>query len=328
MAPEIDPVTLYLGTRDGLRRARLDGDGLTIEASSIAGNVVRDISVHHRDPSDVLVGGGLRGWGLYHSEDGGETSTELAFGDRWVWGVTRDPTDPETLYVGTEPPMLFRSTDGGDSFEALEQIERVDSRDEWMFFHEPFNAGHVHAITLHPTRPDRIIAGIEHGGVLRSVDGGATFIDTRPGTDAHRIAIDPTDPDRLMLGAGSGLFESSDGGLTWDSVDPLQGLYIHSVEFSKIDPARLVVYVNREGSAVHLSEDGGRSWTNIGGDLPAARPADVVRFHPSDPDAIVVAGDIDGARSQLYLTIDGGASWKPVGSPLPKVWRLAIASSP
>lgn len=319
------PIWVYLGTEDGLRRLVIGDGTIRVAASAIFDNAVRALSVHPTDPADVFVGCGLRGEGLYHSRDGGDSIRTLGFRDRWVWGVTRHPVDPDTIYVGTEPPMLYRSTDGGASFEALDGVLDVESRERWTFFHEPFFDGHLHAIGLHPDRPDRLLAGVEHGGVLRSMDRGVTWTETRGGTDAHRIGIHPDDPDHVFLAAGDGLHESTDGGATWSSIDPLRGYYLHTVDFAPTRPDRIVIYADRHGDPIHLSDDGGNTWHPIGDGLPAAAPADCVRFHPTDPDSLVYAGDVGDGSSQLYRSDDLGSTWMPVRDPFPKVWRLAVA---
>lgn len=323
-----DPLWVYFGTRDGLRRGRLDDRGLTIESAELHGNVVRAIARHPTDPTDVFIGCGLRGWGLHHSADAGETVSPAGFDDRWVWGVTRHPVDPSTVYVGTEPPMVFRSTDSGASFEPLVGCTSVSSRDGWTFFHEPFFAGHIHAIAIHPDRPDRILAGVEHGGVIRSTDGGDTWADTRPGTDAHRIGFDPADADRVLLAAGAGMFESTDGGVTWSAVDDLRGKYLHTVAFAPLEPATVASYADTASEPVLVSDDGGQRWSAVGDELPASGPADTVRFHPTDPTTLIYAGEVEEGYSQLYVSSDLGATWRPVGERLPKVWRLDVVLPP
>jgi hypothetical protein len=197
-----DPCLLYLGTEDGLRTARIESDGLKIVARSIEGEAVRAISVDPADPTDVFVGCGLRGSGLYHTTDAGETTDRIGFEDRWVWGVARDPTDSERLYVGTEPPMLYVSPDGGATFEAFCGIDDLPSRSTWTFFHEPFEAGHVHGIANPPgpsgtdlrrgrtrcgdllARRRRDVAGDARR--LRRPPGGDRSVGSRPGVRGDR----------------------------------------------------------------------------------------------------------------------------------------------
>lgn len=322
------PCRLYLGTGDGLRTARLTGDGLTETASSIADNAVRAIAVHPSDPDDVFVGCGLRGWGLYHTDDAGATATTVGFEDEWVWGVARHPDDPATVYVGTEPPMLYVSTDGGGSFDALDGIEDLPSRPDWTFFHEPFYAGHVHGIALDGRRPDRVLAGVEHGALIVSRDGGETWTEALVGRDVHRVAVHPADPDSVLAATGSGLARSDDGGRTWGEVDDLRGLYVHAVVFHPTDADRWYCYAASDECPVYRSDDGGDSWTPVGEGLPPARPADTLRLHPADPETLVYAGDVDDDTSRVFVSTDAGGSWQRVRQEFPKVWRLEVTPVP
>lgn len=323
MSQHVDSCLLYLGTKDGLRLARLMDDGLTVLGRVAEGNVVRDIAAHPADPADVFVGCGLRGWGLYHTADGGETVDELGFEDQWVWGVTRHPADPETVYVGTEPPMLYRSTDGGRTFDSFDAIDDLPSRGRWTFFHEPFRAGHVHGIAIHPDRPARIFAGVEHGALIYTHDAGETWHEALVGSDLHRIALDPNDPAHVLAATGGGLSRSTDAGETWEQVPDLRGLYLHSVVFDS--STRLYVYADRDGNPLYRSDDGGSSWTAIGDGLPAAQPADTLCVHPVDSETLIYAGDTDAEGSHVFVSTDTGESWTRIEGQLPKVWRLEVA---
>jgi photosystem II stability/assembly factor-like uncharacterized protein len=327
IGPEHD-CRLYVGTGDGLRTARLADGELAVTDGTVEGNAVRAISVHPDDPDDVLVGCGLRGWGLYHTTDGGATATSLGFDDEWVWGLARHPRDPDTLYVGTEPPMVYRSTDGGGTFEPLEGVGDVPSRGEWTFFHEPFHAGHVHGFAVHPDRPERVVAGVEHGAVVATHDGGETWHESLVGSDVHRLAVHPSEPDRVYAATGSGLHRSDDGGRSWEQTDDLSGAYLHALVFHPEDHELVYAYAASEDSPVHLSDDGGETWQPVAEELPSARPADTLRLHPADPEIVLYAGDVDQDRSHLFVSADAGETWERLEPALPKTWRLEAARSP
>ncbi len=324
---------LSLGTADGLRTVVVDGTDASVDGarasvveSALPGEAVRALDVSPADPDDVFVGCGLRGWGLYRTRDGGETVESLGFEEAWVWGLQRHPTDPDRLYVGTEPPGLWVSTDDGGSFEPLDGIDRLPSRGDWTFFHEPFHAGHVHGIAVHPDRPGQVFAGIEHGAIIYSRDGGETWQESLAAEDVHRVAFHPADPDRVFVAAGSGLYRSDDAGRSWEQAPDLAGEYAHSIAFDPDSPERMYAYVATDGMALYRSDDGGDSWVGIGDGLPAARPADTLRVHPDRPETLVYAGDVeDGGR--LFVSPDAGESWDRLDLELPKVWRLAVADT-
>lgn len=320
------PCLLYVGTSDGLVVLRVRADGQVDGVGHAAhGNAVRGIAVRPDDPRVAYVACGLRGWGLHRTRDAGGTSELVGFADLWVWDVLFDPRDPNTLWVGTEPPMVYVSYDEGRTFRALDGVERLPSRPRWFFFYEPFPAGHVHGFALHSERPERLFAGVEHGALIYTHDGGATWQEALVGHDLHRVAVDPLDPDRVLAGTGEGLFVSSDAGRSWDAVPYFSGRYVHGVVFSPHRPAQLFVYAATEGNPLHRSEDRGTHWRPIGSGLPANGPADPLAVHPEEPNVLFYAGEEPKGRGQLFVSADGGGTWERVNFALPKVWRLRAA---
>lgn len=323
-----DSCLLYAGTSDGVRVLVCEPGRIVVAGSGLRGNAVRGIAVHPERPEVAYVACGLRGWGLHRTADAGRTFETVGFDDRWVWDVVFQPGDPATLWVGTEPPMLYVGRDAGKTFHALTAVEALPSRPRWTFFHPPFHAGHIHGIAIHPRRPERIFAGVEHGAFIYSHDGGRSWRDALVGYDLHRVAVDPDDPDRVLAGAGEGLLVSADAGQTWAAVEDLRGKYVHAVLFDPHVPGRVFVYVAQDGAPLYRSEDGGRTWSAIGRGLPAARPADTLAAHPTVPHALFYAGDVDERRSRLYVSLDAGDTWHALGEDLPKVWRLRAAPRP
>jgi len=321
----MDACLLYIGTEDGLFVYRWHGDQVEPVGRGLQGNAVRGIAVHPHDPQVAYVACGLRGWGLHRTRDAGRSFEALGFGDQWVWDVAFHPADPRTLWIGTEPPMVYVTRDEGRTFELHAEIEKLPDRRNWTFFYPPFHAGHIHGFAMHPARPERIIAGVEQGGLIYSRDGGATWSEALVGGDLHRIAVDPGNPDRVLAGAGEGLFLSEDGGETWAAVRPLMGKYIHAVVFDPAEPSRVYVYADDHRSPLYKSEDGGSTWSAIGSGLPTAQPADNVSLHPRQPGVLFYAGDIRRGVSRLFVSHDAGASWRPLPLELPKVWRLRTA---
>lgn len=295
---------------------------LELIGRGIEGNAVRGIAVHPKDSKIAYVACGLRGWGLYRTEDAGQSWQLLGFKDRWVWDVVVSPTDPKTLFVGTEPPMLYVSHDESRSFQSFEGIERLPSRKNWKFFYEPFYAGHIHGIALHPKRPERIFAGVEHGALIYSHDSGKTWHEALVGHDLHRIAIDPQNPDRIFAGTGEGLFISDDAGRTWKAEPTLKDKYVHGIAFDPHDAHRVYIYVAEAGSPIYRSADGGHSFVPIGTGLPEDGPADSVSIHPITSEVLFYGGEVRERRGQLFISTDAGASWQPLGDELPKIWRV------
>lgn len=313
----MEPCDLYLGTEDGLRILRWDGEGFTQLGSALSGETVRAIA--HTSSGTVYVGCGLGGRGLYRSDDG-STFERIGFEDVWVWDVTPHPCD-DRLFVGTEPPMLYVSR-GDDTFEPLEGIDELDGRSEWTFFHEPFGSGHVHGVGLHPDRPERIVAGVEHGSLIYSTDGGATWHERLEGYDVHRVVVDPQDPDRLFVAAGRGLLVGSDGCDDWSTVETFRDKYTHGVAFDPHVPDRMFAYVNESPSPLFRSADRGRTWEPIANGLPTARPSDNLALHPTERDVVFYVGDASESTGRVFVSRDGGETWDRADLTVPKTFRV------
>ena len=147
--------------------------------------------------------------------DGAWTRTSLD-GDVFSIAVAVDGA----VYVGTEPSALYRSRDGGETWEELEALQQIPSKPTWSFPPRPWTS-HVRWIAPSPHDPQLLLVGIELGGLMRSQDGGASFADHAPGAqpDVHSLAWHPSERGRAYQAGGGGAAWSRDGGMTWEPAD-------------------------------------------------------------------------------------------------------------
>ncbi|WP_254533406.1 WD40/YVTN/BNR-like repeat-containing protein [Natrinema gelatinilyticum] len=163
--------------------------------------------------------------GLFRSRDGGETWTDLAVPRREVYSVVQSP-DAERLYAGTHPAHLYISTDDGATWRELTGFQDVPSRETW---HTPRhrNEAHVRSLSVHPDTPDRMIAGVEVGGVLVSDDCGESWEERRAGLHNERednLQFDvhhalSLSGDELVVSCGGGLYRTRNAGDSWTRLD-------------------------------------------------------------------------------------------------------------
>jgi photosystem II stability/assembly factor-like uncharacterized protein len=123
----------------------------------------------------------------------------------WIYALAVDPTTPTTLYAGTYGGGVFKSTDGGATWSAVNT--GLTNKSVW-------------ALAIDPTAPNTLYAGT-YGGVFKSTNGGASWSAVNSGltnTAVFALAIDPTDSNTLYAGTyGGGVFKSINGGTTWSA---------------------------------------------------------------------------------------------------------------
>src|SRR5262249_13823152 len=130
------------------------------------------------------------------------------------------------LYVGTEPSALYLSNDGGESWEKLSALNKLQSSNSWSFPPRPWTS-HIRWIEPDANSLGYIFVAIEAGALVQSRDGGKTWRDrVKQGPyDTHTLSTHKLAPMRLYSSAGDGYFESLDYGESWSS--PSKGIKHH-----------------------------------------------------------------------------------------------------
>jgi photosystem II stability/assembly factor-like uncharacterized protein len=330
-----DPVRIFALTGDAVARFRLDGSEpeLTLEGSQ-----ARCIAVDPRDPRRVYVG--TMDNGLWFSVDGGASWREAgpSIEEPRVLSVSvsrsHEHSGVSVVYAGTEPSNLYRSEDGGLSWEPLPALRELPSASNWSFPPRPWTH-HVRTIALHPTDPGSLAVGIELGGVIRSRDGGTTWIDHNPQahSDAHQLLTHPLAPERVYEAAGQGIARSEDRGDTWQRLaEDLDRHYAWAEAIDPADPDLWYVSVSRSPSAAHGNRDGqarllrsrGNGWEAVDswGDSAELRRMPYALVTLPDQPGRLLAGLRGGT---LLITDDAAESWSRLPVRLPDLIDLAAA---
>jgi hypothetical protein len=260
------------------------------------------------DGARVLVG--TRGRGALLSLDEGETWERVELPEHEVFSVAVSAADG-ALYAGTEPSRLFVGRDG--AWAELEALQDIPSRDRWSFPPRPWTH-HVSWIAPDPHRAERLLAGIELGGVMYTGDGGATFEDHRPGAklDAHCLMWHPRAEGRAYQAAGDGAAWSRDGGRTWEAVDTGRDLrYCWALAVDPADPERWYVSAASGPGAAHSGDRArGRLYRWDGAWEALELPPDSMPYALVAADGELLAGMADG---RLLISGDSGSSWDELG---------------
>lgn len=256
--------TLLLALDEGVMR--VDEDGGEGRMAPFPG-VVSSIGVDREHPGIAYAS--TWGAGLWRTDDNGFLWERCGhqLDELKLTRVVVAPSGtrgPGTVYVGTEPSALYRSTDRGEGFEELEQMRRLPSHREWSFPPRP-NTSHVWTIAVDPSDPDVIHAGIELGGVVSTFDGGRTWRDRRPGHDydCHTLRMHPAAAGRIYEAGGACYCESRDHGETWgrdlDGI-PDELRYFYSLAVDPGDPDVIVMTASRDPFHGHHNADSPDAW--------------------------------------------------------------------
>ncbi len=190
---------------------------------------------------------------------------------------------------------------------------------QWEFTGGPY-AQNVSAVTGRPGQGDSLLAGLTNGEIFSSPNSGKSW--TRIATLYPRGSVtsfvcDPESHQRIFATAESGVFLSSTGGRTWQSltIEPGAAGPIGSRTLA-IDPWRTnVIYVGLNGKGIYKSTDGGSSWVSLAGGalsrLPMSEPLEI-KVDVTRPDVVYAAV----AEMGLLRSTDAGATWTSLGGEL------------
>jgi hypothetical protein len=310
-------VSVFVCAGEDLVRLERTGGGRTARVA-LEGVGARCVATHG---SRVLVG--ASGGGVLLSDDDGATWTETRVPEPDVLSVAISAADG-ALYAGTEPSRLFVSRDGGDWTE-LEALQDIPSRERWSFPPRPWTH-HVRWIAPDPHRAERLLVGIELGGVMASEDGGATFTDHRPGAkrDAHSLAWHPRVEGRAYESAGDGAAWSRDGGGSWEPADAGRDLgYCWALAVDPEDPDRWWVSAATGPRAAHSGPNArGGLYRWEGSWRPLSLPGDSMPYALAVSDGELIAGMADG---RILHSADGGDSWEDASVRLDGVNAMAAS---
>lgn len=291
---------------------------------------------------DVYLAGTEKG--LYKTLDGGRGWQLKGLGEYKIFSLAVHPRDANIIYAGAEPPLLFKSMDGGESWAELAGFGKLPGRHKWKYPPPPHIA-HVKSIAIHPEDPEVMYCAIEEGGVVQSVDAGESWKYVSKGEaetfrkvsratgmdqDCHVVKLSPHNPDIVFVATGDGLYRSDDFGGSWRQVDRANrsgGYFKKYFGPIAIHPRKAeVVYtaaslgspdVPNNQSSVYRSADGGNSFRDMTKNL--FEPVHIVGWNglvldPLDPDLLYFGT----ANGRLYRSADGGESWERLEIDLPE----------
>ena len=334
-ADPVDPETVYVLN---VRFWRSRDGGKTFESISVPHGDNHDLWIDPADPMRMIQS---NDGGANVSDDGGQTWTDQeGQPTAQMYRVSLDDDFPYRLLGGQQDNSAIRI-----------QSRNIDgssiTRRNW----ESTAGGESGHIVAAPGRPDLVFGG-SYGGFLSWVDhdsGLRRSVHAWPdGVLGHGaadlryrfqwnfpIAFSPHDPSVIYIAAQS-VFRSDDYGQTWDVIsedltrndkskqqksggpitkdDTSVEYYCTVFAFAESPVAKGELWAGSDDGLVHLSRDGGESWTNVTPpDLPEWSQINGLDLHPTDSGTALIAATryrLDDFRPLIYLTEDYGQTWK------------------
>ena len=296
---------------DGARRSWKQGAPISL------GHIVHHVVQDPRDRRSMLMAArtGHLGPTVFRSTDFGKTWKEAsrppAFAkaregqkahvlDHTFWLTPGHASEPNAWYAGASPQGLFRTDDGGDTWEPVAGLNEHPEYSQWMGVQENGtpDGPKLHSILVDPRDRAHLYLGMSSGGVHESLDGGRHWTPLIKGMEV----VESFDPSRI------------------DFHDP------HCVRFAGGNPDRLY---QQNHCGIYRIDRPSNEWTRIGRSMPKdvgdigfpmvthPRDEDVAWVFPMDGSGVWPRTSPDG-KPAAYVTRNGGGSWKRLDGGFPK----------
>jgi photosystem II stability/assembly factor-like uncharacterized protein len=267
-----------------------------------------------------------------------------------VWHLEPSLTDPDTVYAGVEDAALFRSCDGGRSWQEFAGLRGHDSGPQW----QPGAGGMcLHSIVLDPSNPQRMFIAISAAGAFRTDDGGETWRPVNRGLVSphipepaaevghcvHRIAMHPTRPGVLFMQKHWDVMRSDDAGDSWREVSGnLPTDFGFVIDVHAHEPETIYVIPIKSDSEhfppdgklkVYRSRTGGTEWETLTNGLPQSDCYVNILRDAMAVDTLDSCGIYFGTTGgQVYASANAGDTWAPIVRDLPAVLSVEVQTLP
>ena len=368
-------VRLLIGTRKGAFVLTSDGkrERWDISALHFAGWEMYHLKGSPADP-DRLYASQSSGWfgqQIQRSNDGGKTwepvgnkfvydgvpgthqwydGTPHPWEFKRVWHLEPSLSDPDTVYAGVEDAALFRSADGGLTWQEFPGL-----RDAKGHLWQPGAGGMcLHTIVMDPSHPERMFIAISAAGVFRTDDAGKTWRpmnrglqskyelpdpDAEVGHCVHSIAMHPSRPNVLFMQKHWDVMRSDDAGASWHEISGnLPTDFGFPIHVHAHEPETIYVVPIKSDSEhfppdgklrVYRSRIGGNEWEALTKGLPQSDCYVNVLRDAMAVDSLDSCGVYFGTTGgQVYASADAGDTWAPIVRDLPAVFSIEVQTLP
>ena len=368
-------IRVLVGTKKGAFILTADGTRKNWEVSGpfFAGFEMYHLKGSPAEPNRIFASQTSSWFGqvMQRSEDGGKTwepignefkyegtpgthqwydGTQHPWEFKRIWHLEPSLSDPNTVYAGAEDAALFRSRDGGATWQELPGLRSAKGH-LW----QPGAGGMaVHTILLDPTRPERIFVAISAAGVFRSDDAGETWRavnrglksqyelpdpDAEVGHCVHRIAMHRSRPDVLFMQKHWDVMRSDNAADSWSEVSGnLPSDFGFPIDVHAHEPETIYVVPIKSDSEhfppdgklrVYRSRSGGNEWEALTKGLPQQDCYVNVLRDAMAVDSLDPCGIYFGTTGgQVYASADHGDTWTAIVRDLPGVLSVEVQTLP
>ncbi len=267
-----------------------------------------------------------------------------------VWHLEPSLTDRDEVYAGVEDAALFRTSDGGKTWQEVAGLRNHDTGPRW----QPGAGGMcLHTILLNPGDHGRMFVAISAAGAFRTDDAGKTWRPINRGLRSeyipeptaevghcvHRIAMHPSRPSVLFMQKHWDVMRSDDDGESWKEVSGnLPTDFGFPIDVHAHEPDTIYVVPIKSDSEhfppdgklrVYRSRTGGNEWEPLTKGLPQRNCYVNVLRDAMAVDSLESCGVYFGTTGgQVYASADAGDSWSAIVRDLPAVLSVEVQTLP
>jgi photosystem II stability/assembly factor-like uncharacterized protein len=364
---------VLVATRKGawLYRADAAREAWQVDGPHFLGHVISHLVLDPRDGRTLLAAAktGHLGPTVFRSTDLGRTWKEAAkppaFAraaneekpravDHTFWLTPAPASQPGVWYAGTSPQGLFRSQDGGVSWEPFSMVNDDPDYRKWMGTVQDGtpDGPKLHSIIVDPRDTQHLYFAMSGGGVHESTDGGRTFAPLLEGLevvegfdageptfhDPHCVRLCPSNPDRLYQQNHCGIYRLDRPAKRWIRIGKTMPAAVGDVGFPMVVHPRnadVAWVLPMDGTtvwprtspggkpAVYATRNAGESWERLDGGLPAQQAWWTVKRQAMCADGGDPVGLYFGTTSgELWASDDEGRSWRCMARHLPEIYAV------
>ncbi|MFN9448919.1 MAG: WD40/YVTN/BNR-like repeat-containing protein [Rubrivivax sp.] len=377
-APAPTPATtLLVATRKGAWLFHSDKARRrwTVDGPHFLGHTISHVQADPRAPGTLLAAArtGHLGPTVFRSTNGGKSWAEAqrppafekaADGSGRVvnhnfWLTPGHASQPGRWYVGTSPQGIFRSDDGGNTWEGLPGINSNPQYRAWMGAEQDGtpDGPKLHSLIVDPRDPQHLYFGMSSGGVHESLDGGATWqplcegLSVVEGFDAstltfhdpHVLRLCPSQPDRLYQQNHCGIYRLDRPGRQWQRIGLKMPKKVGDIGFPLVvhpRDANTCWVFPMDGTdvwprtapggqpAAYRTQNGGKTWQRLDAGLPTEQAWWTIKrqamgIDSHDKPALYVGN----SGGELWMGSNGGERWRCIARHLPEIYAVEAVTA-